>query len=356
MKTTFFKFASAFIVLASVLLFTSCESKPEDNPVDKAAINTLVTECETLLASATITDYPQAAITTFKETIDGVKSALGTANQTQVNNLFVQLTNAKEAFLASAYGAIPADAVLASWDFEEGTGDVLTAKGAKGLKATLTAGPTEIFGAAGAKPTFVSGVKGKGLNFQKGGHLVISNYTNADLLGKKMSFSAWVKPDSTKGGNYVMSFNYWNNWKVQIQEQNKLFLTVATNTGISDMDNEADNSAPNNTWTHIAVVLDLDAHTVGMFINGVLTKSWDASTKGPLAGTAQAAVFEPFSGFFIGSSTSYAHALANFTSWEGWKTPSGWDHFVGVMDNIALYNIALTEGQVSKLYNDQKAQ
>ncbi len=356
MKTKSFKFAALLMMMASVFNFTSCDKKgDEPTPTDKTEINALLAECNALLEDATETDFPAEAIEAFTAVVEGAEAALPTATQAQIDNLVVQVTEAKKVFLASAFDAIPEESIIAFWDFNEGEGDELTAQGAKGLKAKLTAGASQIFGESVTKPAFVDGVKGgKALNFQKGAYLAIDGYTDNDLLNKNMTYSAWVKPDSTRAGNYIMSFNRWNNWKLQLQEQNKVFYTIATNTGISDMDNEADNSAPNGDWTHIAVVLSLDNHTVDIYVNGVLTKQWTGETKGPLAGTAQAALAKNPVGFLIGAGVTYEYAVENFTDWDGWKQPSGWDHFVGCMDNVGIYNVALTEGQISKLYNDQK--
>ena len=57
--------------------------------------------------------------------------------------------------------------------------------------------------------------------------------------------------------------------------------------------------------------MDLNAHTLSFYVNGELTKTWDASGKPGLAGSQKSA-YLPASGeklpFLIGCATTYAEA------------------------------------------------
>jgi hypothetical protein len=55
----------------------------------------------------------------------------------------------------------------------------------------------------------------------------------------------------------------------------------------------------------------------------------------------------------IGACTTYAEANATWTSWVWARTPANWDGFIGAMDELKVYNIALTDGQIAKLYKDE---
>ncbi len=350
--------ASIGLAIATTM-FTSCKDENKTNSADKTALNAKIKECEDVLNAATTTQYPQTAIDAFKATIQDVKLLVATdLTQTAADNAVEALEQAKTTFLAAAYGAIPASALMLGLTFDETvTNDEITAEGKGSLKAKLTAGPSEIFGNDAAKPTFVEGKQGKAMKFAKGGHLAIADYTPTDFMGQKLSIAVWVKPDSTRGGNYIASLNYWNTWKFQVQEQNKPFFTIKTTKGGVDADNEADFSAKNNEWTHLVVTLDLVTKKLTFFVNGILSKEWTDVTKENLEGTLTA--YTPADGtaklpLIIGAATTYSEAVAGWTTWDGWKTPNGWDHFVGAMDNFKIYNIALTEGQVTKLYNDEK--
>lgn len=66
--------------------------------------------------------------------------------------------------------------------------------------------------------------------------------------------------------------NYWENWKLNLQNEGKPFFTVATTVAGVDADNEHVESFPINTWTHLVVSMDLNAHTLSFYVNGELTK------------------------------------------------------------------------------------
>lgn len=350
MKTTLFR--NAFIACVSLALFAGVFTSCDPNETTKADTDLLVAvidSCQTLLDDATTTDYPQASITTFQASLTTANTAIlnTSITQTAVDNLVVQLREARTIFLASAYDAIPASALLMGLSFDEGTGSQLTAKG-KSWTAVLKKGPSEIFGTATNFPSFITGKVGKAMYFSNGSHLEISNYTASDLLGSKLSIAVWVKPDSTRAGNYILSYNYWNSWKFQLQEHNKPFFTIHTNAdGWVDADNELVFSAPNKAWTHLVVTLDMNTKILTFYVNGASTMVWDATSKPGLTGTGPF-VYATTLPLMIGACTTYAEAA----TWG--QTPSTWDGFIGSMDELKLYNIALTDGQAAKLYNDEK--
>lgn len=352
MKTNLF--GKAILACLSLVVFAgvfcSCE-KDETTKADTTELVALIDSCQTVLNSATTTDYPQAAITTFTNVVTTAKTASQskTIKQAAVDNLLVQLREARTTFLAAAYGAIPSSALLMGLSFDEGTGTSLKAAG-KGWTAVFKTGPSEIFGTATNLPSFVTGKVGKAIYFSNGSHLEISDYSANDLLGKTLSISVWVKPDSTRAGNYIMSYNYWNTWKFQLQEQNKPFFTAHTAAGFTDADNQADFSAPNKTWTHLAVSMDLNNNKLVFYVNGVKSMEWTNQTKPNFSGALSA--YTATLPLMIGACTTYAEAASAWT-WEWAKTPANWDGFIGAIDELKLYNIALTDGQVAKLYKDE---
>jgi hypothetical protein len=339
------------LLVSSTMVIVSCNDDDDIIEGDKTELNALIAAAEALANSATSADYPQTAIDSYKATVESVKTA-STAKLTQIeiDNLIVQLNQATVTFEASAYDAIPAAALLVGLSFDEGSGTQLTAEG-KNLTAVLTAGPVEIFGANTNLPGFIDGISGKAMYFNNGSSLRISDYSASDFLSSTLSVAVWVKPDSTRPGNYIVSYNYWNSWKFQIQEQNKPFFTVHTSAGWVDADNQADFSAPNGAWTHVVASMDLTAETLDLYINGVNTMHWTSVEKENLKGTV--APYETLLPLIIGGCTTYAEAKAAW-GWAWDETPAAWDHFVGAMDEFKIYNIALTDGQVSKLYNDEK--
>ncbi len=351
----------AISLLLILPLWVGCSSDDNEvfEPGDPTALKVELATSNMLLDSATTTEYDQSSIDDFRATVNVIQNIVNTeiVSRQEVINMTIHLNEAQSTFLRSRLMGIAPEALIAGWSFDEGAGISLVSDGMKKLTANLTTGPSEIFPTTGL-PKFVDGVKGKALYFKNGSHLEIPNYAPSDFLGSQLSIAVWLKPDVTKGGNYVASLNYWNNWKFQIQEQGKAFFTVQTTKGFTDADNEDDQSVASGKWTHVVVVLDLNGkNPLSFYVNGRLTKEWTTTNKPNLAG----AQMPPYASslnkqlpLMIGAATTYEEAIASW-NWSGWNTPTSWDHFEGAMDEIKFYNIALVKGQVKALYNEEIA-
>ncbi|MDR1973246.1 MAG: FIVAR domain-containing protein [Bacteroidales bacterium] len=346
-------FMSAIVALAMTTMFTSCKPTEDDEKADKNALSELVSECQAILANATTADYPQASIDAFQEAVTTAQALVANADatQAQVDAMVANLTAARDAFLASAYDAIPQEALLVGLSFDEGTAATtsLTATG-KGYVANVNPGII----LASEKPEFIAGKIGKAVYFGGGGsNLSIDQFTASDFLGPKLSISVWVKPEVTKADNYFLSWNSWHTWKLQLQDANKPFMTVNTELGAADADNEAANSCPEGEWHHVVVSLDLTAHTLSFYVDGGLTKEWNADEKPPLAGSS---IVAPTGNVAITIGGCYKTLLdAQTYDWDGFTLENYTNYFVGALDELKIYNIALTPGQVSKLYNEESA-
>lgn len=360
MKKSYLK--NAVIALFAVTLLSgflfSCSSD-DDEPkvtVNKTELTTIINESSALLNLPDLeTDFPTNAINEFKRVVEAAKAIASNedATQAQVDAMVVQVERAKEVFLASELGLIPESALLMEMTFDEEVTNNKFKTGGKGWTAELRQGEAEIFGTATNYPSFENGKVGKSAYFSNGSHIRIDDYSANDLLGGKISIATWVMPDSTRPGNYIISYNYWNSWKFQLQEQNKPFFTIHTNEdGWVDADNQMDFSAPNGEWTHLVVTLDLTANKLIFYVNGEMTMEWDETGKPGLIGTG-AFQYDKVLPLLIGACTTYAEADAEW-SWEWSRTPDGWDGFVGHMDELKLYNITLEPGQVTKLYESEK--
>lgn len=354
-----------FAIMAMFVIVPMTVSCGDDNKdgetADTAALVAELAECQSLISSATTADWTQDAIDEFQKVIDAVVSGLANnPTQTAVNNMLVQLQEARAKFESSKLGAISSANLLLSYDFET-EDDPQVSAGTLKYKAAFAKGPSEIFGTDTQNPTFVTGVggKGKAISFDKGSHLEIADYAYNSLLTKDFTLSVWVKPDEMVEGNYVFSVNYWNGCKLNIPAHGKPFFTFASASGTADCDNETDESVKQGEWAHVVCVLSFTDHTLKFYVNGTLTKTWDASGKPALEASGWATEYSSTVGklpIMIGTSTSYAEAAAAWT-WEWAKTAENWEasnSFNGAIDNLQVYDIALTDGQVSSLYNSQK--
>ncbi|MDD4713730.1 MAG: LamG domain-containing protein [Bacteroidales bacterium] len=355
MKTKLFK--NAFIACLSLAMcasaFISCDKDETFTPADTTKLAALIDSCQTLSDEATTTDYPQAAITAFDAVLATAKTAILNTkiSQTAVDNLVVQLRAARATFLAAAFDAISPSALLMGLSFDEGTGSQLTAAG-KGWTAVLTAGPSQIFGTGTSLPSFVTGKVGKAMSFSNGSHLEINNYTASDLLSNTLSIAVWVYPDSTRENNYLLSYNYWNTWKFQLQLQNKPFFTAKTSAGFTDADDQLDFSAPNGAWTHLVLSMNLTTGKLVFYVNGQNQMEWTSVTKPNFTGSFS--TYATVLPLMVGAGFTYAEGMAVMGTESWWQTKQAFPHYAGLMDELKLYNIALTDGQAAKLYNDEK--
>ena len=333
------------IMLAALTVAAvGCKKDDKQQTVDTRELTELISTCQSVLAGATSADYPQEAIDEVRKTVDAAAAVTQPPKQ-QVTNLIAQLKAALETFEGKAYGAIPADAVTFALSFDEGTGTSLKTSGKNQWTATFVQGPSEIFTSTSV-PAFVDGKVGKALHFENGGHLEIADYTASAVEGNALSIAVWAKPDVTYANNYIISYNYWNSGKFQVQDGGKPFATINVN-GCIDMDNENDNSVPAGAWTHIIFTYSSEG-VARFYINGSLTKEWTKDTKGGLEGPIKA--YDTRLPICIGACTTIEEAK----TWSWFSTEvNSWGFFQGLLDELRVYNIALTDGQVSKLYNDQ---
>jgi hypothetical protein len=341
------------LVVSSAMIFTSC--KDDDDEIvqgDKTELNALIAEAEAMSAAATTADYPQSAIDAFNATLATVKTAAATPlTQTEIDNLEIQLTAAMNTFESQAYGFIDETLYLnAGWHFDEGTGTTATAFSTVKHVATFFKGNTVILGNDAMMPSWTEGVKGgKAILLNKGAHLEVP-YTNA-FLPANITISVWVKPSEIYEHNYIVSQNYWTGYKLQTQGGGKPFFTFKkVDGGIVDADNELDASVKVNQWTHLVVSVNGTTKELKFYVDGLLTKTWTESDKGigPLTQTLTNPDPQPF---IIGGVATDAELAANFMEWTN---ADNLGYFKGAIDELKIYNIALADGQVAKLYNDEK--
>lgn len=339
------------LLVGMALIFGSCKNDKEDDFIegDKTELNVLITQAEALANAASSTDFPQSAIDALTSTLQTVKTAAATKlTQNEIDNLVVQLNAAMETFTSQAYGFIDESLYLnAGWHFDEGSGTTATDYSATKHVATFFKGSEAVLGSDAKMPEWTNGVIGKAVYFNGGAHLEVP-YNNA-FLPADITISVWVKPDELYEHNYIVSQNYWNGYKLQTQGNGKPFITYKKTDGeIIDADNETDNSIKAGEWNHIVVSVNKTTKELKIYVDGTLTKTWTETDKGigPLLQT-----LEDPQPFIIGGVATDDELAANFMEWT---TADNLGYFKGAIDELKIYNIVLTDGQVSKLYNDEK--
>jgi len=340
------------VLVSSALTFTSCNDDEDIVEGDKTELNALIAEADAMSAAATTEDYPQTAITQFNTTLQNIKTAAAEKlTQAEIDNLEIQLIEAMATFDSQAYGYIDESLYLnAGWHFDEGSGTTATAFSPVKHVATFFKGNTVILGNEAMNPSWVEGLNGgKAIYYNKGAHLEVP-YTTS-FLPANITISVWIKPEELYEHNYVVSQNYWQGYKLQTQGGGKPFFTYKKVDGnIIDADNETDNSIKAGQWNHVVVSVNGTTKELKFYVDGTLTKTWTETDKGigPLTQTLASPDPQPF---IIGGVATDAELAANFMAWT---TADNLGYFKGIIDELKIYNIALSDGQVSKLYNDEK--
>jgi len=352
------------VFISSAIFFGSCKKDSTSTPADQTALTKLMVSADSLSTAAIPANFPQTDIDNYKATLATVKAAavLTTITQTQVDNLVVQLNAAMTLFKTKAYSYIDENLYLvAGWHFDEGTGTTATSYSTAKQVGTFTKGWTTILGSAALLPTWVDGVKGgKAIYLDKGAHLEVP-YT-ANLLPANITISAWIK-NNLQGweNNCIVSQNFWWGYKFQTQSVGKPLFTERINgTSVQDFD-DGDATVTPGVWSHVVVSLNSSTKVLKFYINGVLTHTYTAlDGVGALTQTLTYPDDNLTTGytftaqpFLIGSFATDAELAAHPLTFS-WITAANVASFEGAIDELKIYNTALSDGQVGKLYNDEK--
>ncbi len=348
------------LFVGTAIIVSSCKDDKDNGIVegDKTELNALIVEAEALVNSAKPADYPQAAIDAYKATVTTIKTAAAKPlTQTEINNLKTQLGEATKKFNSQAYGFIDNDLYLvAGWDFDEGTGTTATSFSKAAQVATFSKGWTTLLGADAQMPTWIDGVKGKAIHLDKGAHLQVPY--SPSFLPANITISAWIK-NEVQGweNNCIVSQNYWWGYKFQTQSVGKPLFTERINAStVQDFD-AVEGIVTANVWSHVVVSLNSTTKTLSFYIDGANVHTFtETDGVGPLTQTLSFVdglntyTAQPF---LIGSFATDGE-IANKPGNFDWITAANVASFKGGMDMLKIYNIALTNGQVAKLYNDEK--
>ena len=141
------------------------------------------------------------------------------------------------------------------------------------------------------------------------------------------SISFWVKVGElpAQGEVYLLSHGGWQErWKISLPSHGKTVFTTNYENGISDMDAGDGNELQVGVWTHVVMVHDGAKDKI--FMDGAMVAQKDVS------GTL--------------NSTTFPLGM-------GYNPVDGGSYFNGSLDDVQLYNVALTDQEVADLYTAQ---
>ncbi len=204
---------------------------------------------------------------------------------------------------------------MGAWGFNEGSGTTTADASGNGNTATLVNGPT-----------WVTGKYGKGLSFdQINDYLSLANSSSLDISGNAMTMSMWIDPGSVSGDSTVLG-KFWNAGMTSPFYQYGLELSngkpqfyIGTAAGLTGAG--MDTALVLNQWSHIAIVFN--GSQALFYLNGALVSSKPLNV----------------------SLTARGRPLNMGADADPWQ------FYKGILDNVRIYNRALTASEVQSDMN-----
>jgi hypothetical protein len=342
-------------LLCSGLFVISC-SEDSVAPVDKTQLKTSLDEANGLLTASTegtaAGNYQRGSKTTLKNAVDiaQVVFDLPEASQATVTGANANLQAAITTFKGKLVTAIDPTNLVGHWTFDELTtaaaGTAVKDYSGNNRNGTMRAGhPGFNGGAAGVAPQLGTdryGNAGKALRLNKGANVEIPY--NAALNPAAISISVWVRLSEVRNNRFI-GLHSWNGYKFEVQDGNRPFMTVNSTGNIYDRD--AAVAIGQNAWYHLVAT-----HTAGkmkFYINGVMVKEWSDV---PNAARTLATPYNLVLGCDF-PTDQYAATDANYD--KDLKIPVAWGGYLnGTLDEVRIYKVALTDAQVTSIYDLEK--
>ena len=171
----------------------------------------------------------------------------------------------------------------------------------------------------------------------------------------------WVNADSVYCNAYMISQNWWWGYKLQMQCSALPFFTWVSSfapgdTGAivySNLDDHQQTGITINQWHHLAVTYT--SGTEVFYLDGAPIYTWTANNTTASNVTGAMTYIGAQQPFLIGA--GYPNAYVNPSSFgtnlplgDG---PGGWGiapHFIGSLDEIRVYKVALSAAQIQAIY------
>ena len=210
--------------------------------------------------------------------------------------------------LLSGLGGSAIAGLIGHWAFDEGAGTVAKDGSGGGHDGQLVDGPQWADGLMGGALEF-DGVKAR----------VDIPYWSGVTPGNGMTMAAWVFPKDTSRACIIGQFEgYGMALMTGLQLKSVIW---GADWVLSDV------TIPENEWSHITMTWNVEGSERVIFLDGQ-----------PVGRRPDSSVPSVQNPLGIGL-------------WIGWPDAWGDDSFTGLIDDVRLYDLVLTEGQVAGLFN-----
>lgn len=367
MKTRFrnpVMFLMAALLCAFVVASCGDDDKDATPATDFTALNASIATAQ---AKLTATEegkldgqYPKASRDALQAAITQAQGVVSTAGVTQAmaDAANTQLGVAITAYDNAKITPIAADALVAHWSFDEGTGTTAHDESANAFDGTFKNGPkwpkkwnTDVDMPDWGEDR--NGVAGKAVHFGANGGAIEVPF-NSKLNPTQITVAAWIKADSINKDNRFLGLQSWIGYKFQLQIDNRPFFTAGTVVGAIDKDSEQ--HLPVGEWHH--VVATYGTGSMDFYVDGVLVKSQveigktDQAIK-PITKPYNFVIGQDFptDQYVLTGGPDYPD-FGNSASPDYQKIPLDWGgHFLGSVDEVRIYNTVLTASQIQSIYD-----
>lgn len=211
--------------------------------------------------------------------------------------------------------------VQAYYRFESNAND------SKGTKNLTTSG----------SPTYASGRFGNAVDLEASSSQYLYHADDKVFdLSNTMTLSMWIKVETMPSslGRYVLLINKGNDtngaYNLYILQNNKIFFATTATGDFGDQTGTSQDSAlPDitGTWKHIVITHVASTHTTKLYVDGVEEPSTE-----------------------FGTATSIYNSGSQFRVGFSGRTDENDKYFDGMIDDLAVFNRALTAGEVLSIY------
>jgi len=209
---------------------------------------------------------------------------------------------------------------IADWKFDENGGTVAADSSPNGNTGELKEGTT-----------WVSGKIGSALNFNNS-YVDVSSSTSLNTITNAITLSAWVKAGVTTSKSTIIERWLYGigvnqrSYCLYISSSGTVLFGISKDGAVSKWITTQE-TVPWNTWTYITATFD--GSVMKIYINGTLSTSGAAGFS---------TIFVPAGNVHIGYWQTNA---------DTWEAP-----FIGVIDEVKVFNEALSIGEINNLYHD----
>jgi hypothetical protein len=352
----------SMVAILATMFVVSCKDDNTTPPPDLTALKASIQAATDALHAAVQGNaegqYPADAMTALQAAITAGQAVVDSDATTQemADNAKVSVDLALTTFQGTVNKPIAPENLVAHWTFDEGTGTTANDVSSNHFNGTLKVGPVAP-GWRSNLPTWAPDRKGtanKALHFN-GGNVEVPYNTKLNPTSA-MTISAWVKQDTIKAANRFIGLQSWIGYKFELQDHAFPFFSLGYDGGTYDRDSGQE--VPINTWHQVAVTFA--PGKMVFYVDGTKIKEY-TDTPNPglsISGNPYNLTIGqdfPTDKYYMGDPGNGANFSDPTKPDQYHVIPAVWGgFFIGSIDEVRIYNIVLTDTQMTALYNQEK--